>query len=84
MPEICRFYGIIIRMYLIDKEHPPRHIHIKYGEYEAVMGLTDLKIIDGNIPKKCYQLVKEWAENHQQELIKMWDTQQFHSIEPLS
>ncbi|TAL48996.1 MAG: DUF4160 domain-containing protein, partial [Methylovulum sp.] len=31
MPEICRFYGIIIRMFLIDREHPPPHIHIKYG-----------------------------------------------------
>jgi hypothetical protein len=39
MPEICGFYGIIIRMYLIDKEHPPRHIHIRYGAYEAVMEL---------------------------------------------
>jgi hypothetical protein len=40
MPEISRFYGIIIRMFLIDREHPPRHIHIKYGEHEAVMELT--------------------------------------------
>lgn len=83
MPEICRFYGIIIRMYLIDREHPPRHIHIKYGEYEAVMELINFTLIDGNIPKKCYQLVKEWAEIHQAELIKMWDSQSFHSIEPL-
>lgn len=28
MPEISRFYGIIIRMYLIDSEHPPKHIHV--------------------------------------------------------
>lgn len=83
MPEICRFYGIIIRMYLIDKEHPPHHIHIKYGEHEAVMELTNFKITDGSIPKKCYQLVKEWAEIHQSELIEMWNTQKFHSIKPL-
>ena len=70
MPEICRFYGIIIRMYLIDREHPPRHIHVKYGEYEAVMELTNLNIIEGNIPKKCRQLVREWAEIHQNELIE--------------
>ena len=83
MPEIARFYGIIIRMYLIDREHPPRHIHIKYGEHEAVMEVINFTIIDGKIPKKCYQLVKEWAEFHQQELIEMWDTQSFHSISPL-
>jgi len=83
MPEICRFYGIIIRMYLIDREHPPRHIHIKYSKYEAVMNILDLSVIDGKIPKKCYQLVSEWVEIHQQELIEMWDTQNFHSIQPL-
>ncbi len=71
-------------MYLIDREHPPRHIHIKYGEYEAVMELSKLEIIDGSIPKKCYQLVREWAEVHRLELIEMWDSQKFHSIEPLS
>ena len=41
MPELNRFYGIIIRMYLIDKEHPQEHIHIKYGEYESVMELQN-------------------------------------------
>ena len=83
MPEICRFYGIVIRMYLIDREHPPRHIHIKYGEYEAVMELEKLEILDGSVPNKCQQLVKEWAKEHRLELIEMWDTQKFHSIEPL-
>jgi len=48
MPEICRFYGIIIRVYLIDNEHPPRYIHIKYGNYEAIMELINLNIIEGN------------------------------------
>ena len=83
MPEICRFYGIIIRMFLIDREHLPRHIHIKYGEHEAVMELINLNIIDGSIPKKCRLLVREWAELHQDELIERWDTQKFHTISPL-
>lgn len=83
MPEISQFYGIIIRMYLIDNEHPPQHIHIKYGEYEAVMELTNLNIIDGSLPKKCRQLVREWAEIHQDELIEMWSTQNFNHLELL-
>ena len=83
MPEICGFYGIIIRMYLIDREHPPRHIYIKYGEHEAVMELINLNIIDESLPKKCRQLVREWAELRQDELIEMWDTQIFHTISPL-
>lgn len=83
MPEICRFYGIIIRMFLIDREHPPRHIHIKYSEHKAVMELEGFSIIDGYIPNRCYQLVREWSRLHQNELVEMWDTQEFHSIEPL-
>ena len=70
-------------MYLIDREHPPRHIYTKYGEHEAVMELINLNIIDGSLPKKCRQLVREWAELHQDELIEMWDTQKFHSVSPL-
>jgi Domain of unknown function (DUF4160) len=83
MPEICGFYEIIIRMYLIDREHPLRHIHIKYGDYEVVMELINLNIVDGSLPKKCRQLVREWAEQHQDKLIEMWDTQNFHTISPL-
>ena len=70
-------------MFLIDKEHPPRNVHIKYGEYTAVMELENLNIIEGKLPKKCRQLVREWAELHQQELIEMWNSQDFHKIEPL-
>jgi len=83
MPELSRFYGIIIRMYLIDKEHPPEHIHIKYGEYDAVMELQNLNIIEGSVPRKCRQLVREWAEVHQEELIEMGRTQNFHKVAPL-
>ena len=83
MPEISRFYGIIIRMYLIDSEHPPRHIHVKYGEFEAILELTNLNIIEGSLPKTCRKMVREWAEIHQNELIEMWDTQNFHTISPL-
>ena len=83
MPELCRFYGIIIRMYLIDREHLPPHIHIKYGEFEAFMELENLNLIEGAIPKKCCQLVREWAELHQEELIEIGQTQYFHTIAPL-
>ncbi|MCX7094191.1 MAG: DUF4160 domain-containing protein [Methylobacter sp.] len=56
---------------------------MKYGEHEAVMELINLNIIDGSLPKKCRQLVREWAELHQDELIKMWDSQEFHTVSPL-
>lgn len=47
------------------------------------MELDNLNIIEGHIPKKCRQLVREWAELHQEELIEIWNTQVFHSIAPL-
>lgn len=56
---------------------------IKYGDYEAVMELTNLNVIDGILPRKCRQLVREWAEIHQEELIEMWNTQNFHKLAPL-
>lgn len=43
----------------------------------------NLNIIEGHIPKKCRQLVREWTEIHQDELIEMWDSQNFHKVEPL-
>jgi len=47
------------------------------------MELMNLNIVDGSLPKKCCQLVREWAELHQDELIEMWDTQNFHTIFPI-
>ncbi len=42
-----------------------------------------MNIIHGSLPKKARVLVREWAELHQQELVEMWDSQNFHKIEPL-
>ena len=70
-------------MFSIDSEHPPEHIHIKYSEHQAVIELKTLNIIEGSLPKRARILVREWAELHQEELIDMWKTQNFHKIEPL-
>ena len=32
MPVLSRFYGIVIRMYFLQKEHNPPHIHAIYGD----------------------------------------------------
>lgn len=57
--------------------------HVKYGDSEAVIELENLNIIDGALPCKCRQLVREWAELHREELIEMWESQNFHKIQPL-
>jgi len=81
MPEICRFLGIIITMYF--DEHNPPHFHIRYNKYRASMEIQSFNIIAGYLPAKVRGLVEEWAEIHQDELLKMWDSKEFNKIEPL-
>ena len=81
MPEISRFLGIVITMYF--DEHTPPHFHIRYNEYRASMNIKNLNIITGTLPAKVRGLVEEWAELHEEELLKIWDTKEFHRIAPL-
>ena len=81
MPEICRFLGIVISMYF--DEHNPPHFHVRYNDYRAVIGIRNLNLLDGHLPARVRGLVEEWAELHQNELLMMWETQDFHRIAPL-
>ena len=85
MPTIARFYGIIIRMYFLPREHNPPHIHVIYGEETFSISITDMEIIDGelNPTSRVLSMVKEWILLHQQELLNMWSTQDIAEIEPL-
>lgn len=71
MPEICRFWGIIIRMY--DREHPPPHFHAFYGEYEGVFRISDGKLLEGDFPVKETRFVAAWASMCKEELKNNWD-----------
>ena len=57
MPELGRFLGIIIAMYY--KEHQPPHFHAKYGTQTGVFSITDLRLIEGHLPKRIISLVLE-------------------------
>jgi hypothetical protein len=70
MPEISRFFGIIIAMYYND--HQPPHFHAKYGEHRASFSISDLKILEGSLPRRAVSLVLEWAFEHRQELTANW------------
>lgn len=83
MPEISRFYGIIIKMFFKPKEHEPSHIHALYGEYMGEFNLRTLEMIEGDLPKKAQELVIEWLSLYQQELQVMWDSQQITKLPPL-
>jgi len=71
MPEVSRFYGIVIRMYH-DDHHPP-HFHAIYGKYEALVAIEDAWIIGGNLPTRALNLVREWASLHRRELLDLWE-----------
>ena len=72
MPVLSNFYGIKIYMYFNDTvQHHKPHIHVFYGEFEAVIGL-DGEVLAGSFPKKQYRLVSGWAALHEDELYKAW------------
>jgi hypothetical protein len=81
MPEICRFLGIVISMYF--EEHNPPHFHVRYNEYRAVFSIRNGNLLDGHMPARVRGLVEEWAEQHLEELLAMWDSKEFHKIAPL-
>ena len=83
MPEISRFYGIIIKMYFKPKEHEPSHIHAVYGEYMGEFNVRTLEMIQGDLPSKAQELVTEWLKLHQSELQAKWDAQKIEKLPPL-
>ncbi len=70
MPEISRFFGIIITMYYND--HAPPHFHVRYGQQKALIAIETLSVLEGNLKPRTLGLVIEWASQHQVELINDW------------
>ncbi len=70
MPELCRFFGIVIMMNRLD--HPPPHFHVKYQEYEATIRIDNFGLHDGDLPARQLGRVVEWAKMHRAELWECW------------
>ena len=70
-------------MYFRESEHNLPHFHCIYGEYVGVIRIDTFEMIEGDLPNKALNLVKEWGEKYRTELIKMWDTQQFLELPSL-
>lgn len=74
MPELCRFYGIIIRMFSEPSvRHHSAHFHAYYGEHMAVFSILPLALTDGFLPLRQQRLVEAWAELHSDELLVDWN-----------
>jgi hypothetical protein len=71
MPEISRFYGIVIRMYWAD--HPPPHFHAEYGSDQARIRIEPVGVLAGRLPPRILAMVVEWAAIHRDELFADWE-----------
>jgi hypothetical protein len=74
MPEISRFFGIVISMHF--REHLPPHFHAEYGEDEATIDIRALTVLDGVLSSRSLGMVIEWASQHQSELLDLWERAQ--------
>jgi hypothetical protein len=86
MPEISRFYGIVVQMYFGD--HPPPHFHARYAGQKAKIDIDGLSLLEGKLPARALGLLIEWAALHQDELReafeKVANMQAPQTIEPLA
>lgn len=86
MPEVSRFFGIVIAMYY--KDHVPPHFHAKYAGQRAAFSIDDLKMIEGHLPRRAISLILEWAFQHRDELMENWERAQrkeaIEKIDPLT
>jgi hypothetical protein len=80
MPEISRFYGIVIKMF--HNDHQPPHFHAEYGSDQMLVAIETLAVIAGRLPPRAMGLVIEWATQHQDELRHVW--QQARNYEKLA
>ena len=71
MPELSRFFGIVIQMYYRD--HQPPHFHVRYGDQKAIVSIDGLYPLGGQLTPRVYGMVIEWASIHQVELRENWD-----------
>ena len=83
MPILSRFYGIVIRMYFQQAEHNPPHIHALYGDDMAEIVIRTGEVLEGHLPPKALAMVREWVSINQDDLLRMWETQEFKPRSPL-
>lgn len=83
MPILSRFYGIVIKMYFLQSEHNPPHIHAIYNDDVAAIDYMTGEVLEGFLPPKALQMVQDWIELNREELQQIWETQEFKKLPPL-
>lgn len=82
MPEITRFYGIIIKIFFRNEHNPP-HIHAVYGEHNGIFEISTMRMTEGDLPQKAISLVQEWGKQYQAKLMAMWENKTVEKLPPL-
>ena len=87
MLELSRFGGMVIYMLFHDiGQHNKPHVHVYYGEYEAVIGV-DGELLAGSIPHKQLKIVTGWLAYHEESVYKAWNLavkgEYFDKIDPM-
>jgi hypothetical protein len=70
VPELCRFFGVVISMHYND--HLPPHFHARYGTERATLAVRGYRVLEGRLPPRVLGLIVEWAAQHQDELLADW------------
>ena len=82
MPEVSRFYGIIVKIFL-TREHNPPHFHAVYGEFTGLFDIQSLEMLEGDLPSKAQALIREWAKLYRTDLMSMWESKRLKKLPPL-
>jgi len=77
MPEVSRFFGIVIAMFYEDPWPP--HFHARYERAQAIIGIEGPEVLEGRLPPRALGLVMEWAAAHQGELREDWELARRHA-----
>lgn len=78
MPEISRFFGIIVAMFYND--HAPAHFHARYGDWRIEIEIASLRILAGQLPPRALGLLMEWAAQHREALLEDWELARKHAV----
>lgn len=70
MPEISRFYGVVV--FMNYKDHNPPHFHARYQDHEVIVEIQT-GIIQGRISKRALKMILEWFDQHKSELLENWE-----------
>jgi hypothetical protein len=83
MPALSRFYGIVIKMYFLQGEHNPPHVHAIYNEDAIAIDFMTGEELEGYLPPKALAMVKEWVRLNKDALQEIWKTQKYKKLPPL-